>query len=76
MSDEVDPRTSPSYNPAACCGDHCWAYPGLGGSGPCWGDVEVVDEIESGDDWWWIHSCQGHMDERDGGKYRVEGEAL
>lgn len=51
---------SDSYNPSACCGDDCFRY-GWDET-PCWGDVEVIDEIYDGEDsWYWIHACQGHI---------------
>jgi hypothetical protein len=49
---------SKSYNPGACCGGHCFKY--QWDEGPCWGDVEVIDEEWTEEDSWWIHSCQGH----------------
>jgi hypothetical protein len=49
---------SESYNPKACCGDDCFRFDD---KEPCWGDVEVIDEIQiAEDDWGWIHACQGH----------------
>jgi len=27
---------------------------------PCWGEVHAVDEETFGDDWSWIHGCEGH----------------
>lgn len=53
------------YNPDACCGADCWAHE-LYPDKPCWGDVEVVDEEYDGDDYWWIHECEGHRGTRDG----------
>lgn len=48
----------PSYRPADCCpGLHC--YHGNEAE-PCWGQTEVVDEINWGDDWGWVHACEGH----------------
>ena len=47
-----------------CCNADCWFEDVYepDPNRPCWGDVEVVDEITFGDDWAWIHSCQGHHD--------------
>jgi hypothetical protein len=64
----------PSYNPNACCGDHCYEfYAGVeaqDGADPCWGDVEAIDEYLDGDDGFiWIHACRGHRDTWDGGAY-------
>jgi hypothetical protein len=68
---------SESYNPSSCCGADCFAY-GKNENEPCWGDVFVAAEEGCGDDWWWIHECQGHEDCYDAscysgdGKYKVE----
>lgn len=44
-----------------CCGADCWAEHWLEEyGGPCWGDVEVIDEEYTDDDYWWIHACEGH----------------
>jgi hypothetical protein len=48
------------YNPDACCGDDCWAHE-LYVNQPCWGDVRVVDEEYTDDDYRWIHECEGHV---------------
>ena len=37
---------------------------------PCWGDVYVVDEDYDGDDYYWVHACEGHADVRMGVPYR------
>ena len=60
-----------SYNPAFCCGSDCWAHE-MNPAEPCWGNVEVVDEEYSDDDYWWIHECQGHLGVRDGETYKHE----
>lgn len=39
---------------------------------PCWGEVSVIDEIDYGDDWGWVHSCQGHLAEYGMGCYDGE----
>jgi hypothetical protein len=28
---------------------------------PCWGDIDVVDEIVYDDDYSWVHACEGHI---------------
>jgi len=30
----------------------------------CWGQVIATDEVPVDDDWWWIHSCEGHDSHR------------
>jgi hypothetical protein len=66
-------QPAPSYNPSSCCGAHCFRYKGYPDE-PCWGEVEVIEEEMDGDDWWWIHACQGHLDCycNPDGKYRPE----
>ena len=56
-------KNSETYNPSACCGDDCWIH-NIGDERylPCWGDVEVVGEEGGGDDYYWVHACQGHKD--------------
>ena len=40
---------------------------------PCWGVIEVLDEIPDGeDDWVWLHTCSGHSDIYGGGRYKPE----
>ena len=29
---------------------------------PCYGKVDAVDEISDGEDYYWVHSCEGHVD--------------
>lgn len=54
---------SKTYNPSACCGDDCWIFNIDDDKyGPCWGDVEVICEEGGGDDYYWVHGCQGHKD--------------
>lgn len=38
---------------------------------PCYGKVDVIEEVYDEDetDYWWIHSCEGHRDVNQGGKY-------
>ena len=52
---------SESYNPKACCGDDCYFDHYSTEAEPCWGNVEVIDEISSENDWWWVHACRGHI---------------
>ena len=53
---------SNKYDPDSCCGEDCIFY-GKNPKEPCWGQVDVVDEIETVDgDWEWIHECEGHDD--------------
>jgi len=60
-----------SYKPCHC-GDDCFALPTEALNEPCWGQVEAVDEVHAGDDWVWVHACQGHSDCYEGGKYKPE----
>lgn len=38
-------------------------------NGVCWGEVGVVDEEWGGDDYYWIHRCEGHTGTYLYGKY-------
>jgi hypothetical protein len=59
----------PSYRAATCCPDtHCNHD---SQDQPCWGNVEVRGESDWGDDWSWIHACEGHADSCEGGPYRL-----
>ena len=71
----MDKEHSESYNPDACCGDDCYAI-GMNDNEPCWGDVSVVSEETYGDDWYWVHACQGHYSTYDcyGCEYKPEPE--
>lgn len=41
---------------------------------PCWGEVKVIDEIYTDDDYYWVHCCEGHEDIWDkNGKYKKKG---
>jgi len=60
IMEDVLEHCSKSYNPASCCGDDCSFNWHATEEEPCWGDVEVIDEIYSETDWSWIHACQGH----------------
>jgi hypothetical protein len=62
-----------SYNPFACCGDHCVFYDATQDE-PCWGDVKMIAdgvELATGDTWR-VHVCQGHQPTISGGDYLVE----
>ena len=65
------------YDPDSCCGEDCEFY-GKNPKEPCWGQVNVVDEIEIGDgDYKWIHECEGHDDCWEyGGSYKSFDPAL
>ena len=42
------------------CGDDCGML-NMNKDEPCYGQVDVVDEVEIGkDDWMWVHMCEGH----------------
>ena len=52
-----------SNSKPGCCNSLCdMDYDEL----PCWGDVEVVDEVNYGTDdepdYTWVHACEGHSD--------------
>lgn len=63
-----------TYNPDFCCGEDCYKFDfdDEQKTQPCWGKVRVVDEIRYGDDWNWVHACEGHYDMWDGGSYKNE----
>jgi len=61
---------SESYKECDTCGADC-VYARVDG-GPCWGEVSVVGEDSMGDDWYWIHACEGHSDYYDHGPYKSE----
>ena len=60
---------SSSYKECPTCGVDC-AY--LNTEYPCWGEVYATDEIAYGDDYQWIHECEGHNGCFSGGKYKPE----
>jgi hypothetical protein len=39
------------------CGASC-NY--LSDDDPCEGEVEVIDEVSDGEDWYWVHACTKH----------------
>lgn len=42
---------------STCCGSTCqFAVEGE----PCWGEIRAVDEDYYGDEWYWVHACEGH----------------
>jgi hypothetical protein len=49
---------SASYKPCDC-GEDCNAGTE---EQPCWGKVYAVDRVETEDDMYWVHACQGHDD--------------
>jgi hypothetical protein len=55
---------------AWCCGGTCFAQETHETNEPCWGEVEVVDEEYNGDDYWWIHACEGHVGCWNSGHYK------
>lgn len=61
---------SKSYRAAECCGAECdW----FDEDKVCWGQVNVVDEVDDGDgDWYWVHACEGHQEICYGGEYQEE----
>ena len=66
---------SPSYQPAECCrGVHCWMAGSSTAEHPCWGSVRAIEEDGDGEDWWWIHGCEGHAD-YPAGTYRSAEQA-
>jgi hypothetical protein len=72
MTDRIVSKT---YNPKACCNSDCYALDcNKNQDEPCWGDVEVIDEIVYDDDWSWIHACQGHKSCWEGKPYIPEGK--
>ena len=65
---------SKTYKSATCCSEDCTYAHSSTEEEPCWGEVEVVDEVctEDYSDCWWIHACEGHRDLCEGGKYIKE----
>jgi len=68
---------SPSYKQASCC-YHCDCdYLDTNDNEPCWGEVEVVDEIyyeDAPDYGGWVHLCEGHQAKYNDGKYLPENK--
>jgi hypothetical protein len=56
-----------SYDIYSCCNSPCWAEDN---DEPCWGSVDVIDELTTVDGWEWIHACEGHTDSWWSGKYK------
>lgn len=50
---------SKSYKKASCCGEDCYA---LSSNETCWGEVTVVEQENIGDDFYWVHACEGHLE--------------
>lgn len=45
------------------CGGDCYNFFSQELYGPCWGDVNAIDEQQLGDgEYYWVHSCEGHSD--------------
>lgn len=58
----------PSYQSARCCRNtHC---PHDSEEEPCWGEVDVRGEDSWGEDWYWIHACEGHAGLWEGEPYK------
>ena len=51
---------SSSYK-LTCCADGCYWIDDSTPEQPCWGKVKAIDEISAGEDGWWVHACQGHI---------------
>ena len=72
--EEVNSRVT-----SRCCGADCMYDDDQDEKGQCWGKVEVDGEIETGDDYVWIHSCEGHRgmwDDPKRAKYKPENLLL
>lgn len=61
-------------NRCRACGERCfkWAEDRV----RCWGQVEPIDEIPSGDDLgpYWLHACKGHAPMYEGEPYREQND--
>ena len=51
------PYRSASYRASECCRADC---PHDSEKEPCWGTVVVVGEDGGGEDYYWVHACEGH----------------
>lgn len=60
-----------SYKKSECCGANCDLLDCYDDQ-PCWGEVDVIDEDWTEDDWWWVHACEGHRLYREGTAYIPE----
>ena len=60
----------PSYGYKRCCmGSECYKLYSNSEKDPCWGEISAIDEQTVGDDdYYWIHSCEGHADQYDDSK--------
>ena len=61
-----------SYKQATCCDLHDCHLLDLNEGEVCWGQVTVIAEDYTEDDYWWIHSCEGHEDCIYSGPYKSE----
>lgn len=62
-----------SYKQATCCSDiDCYLLDA--DSEICWGQVYVISEEYTEDDYWWVHACEGHEDLS--GKYKPETDGI
>lgn len=52
-----------------CCDAECYALDRSTPEQPCWGSIDAMDEVEMGDDYIWVHACDGHAPEWMGGEY-------
>lgn len=54
----------------SCCGaDSCYRFERSTPEQPCWGAIMVVDEVQLGDDYCWVHACEGHRPQQEGDEY-------
>ena len=63
---------SKSYKEASCCQDCNCHLLDVYEQETCWGQVTVIAEDYTEDDYWWIHSCEGHEDCVYSGVYKLE----
>lgn len=59
----------PSYEQCSCPSDCYMLDIEEDPNKPCWGEVRAIDEIDWGDDWSWVHACEGHASVYDGDVY-------
>lgn len=67
---------SESYKECDACGADCDLFNFQREGEPCWGEVIVVDEISSDDDYGWIHACEGHADCYYNEPYKLEIKSI
>ena len=61
---------SDSYK-ITCCHDECSFSVKSTKKEPCWGNVNVFDEIYDEEDYGWEHRCEGHFYHEESG-YKIE----